>query len=132
MSLVVVVAVTFVVFLYVRMNRQARQNWLAQLDLPGRWQADAGEQESDALELTLHGGLDRGEFVLQQGEQPWRGQWRLLGHTLTLSGDGREQAFDLHLFKPGNIGLEDDQGERHVLFKAADNVVPLRTHSDAN
>ena len=72
------------------------------------------------------GGLDAGEFVLQRDEQSWRGQWRLQGHTLTLSGEGRTQALDLHFFSPGSIGLEDDQGTRRLYNKLADNVVQLR------
>ena len=131
MSLLVVVAIAFVVFLYVRMNRQARQNWLEKLDLPGRWLADSAEQ-SDALELTLSGALDRGNYALQRGDVIHRGTWRLVGHTLTLSGDDAEQVFDLHLFKQGHIGLEEADGVRHVLHKAADNVVPLRNTSGSS
>ncbi len=137
MSVLVSVAIAFVVFLYVRMNRQARQNWLQKLDLPGRWQADRNEgqegkegKEGQApLELTLNGALDRGNFALQQGDTVRRGTWRLSGHTLILYSEQAEQSFDLHLFKPGNIGLEESEGVRHVLHKAADNVVPLRDTS---
>lgn len=128
MSLLVVVAIGFVVYLYVRMNRQARQNWLQKLDLPGRWLTEDGD-EGHSLELTLNGDLDAGNFALQEADKQRRGTWRLVGHTLTLTSNQAEQAFDLHLFKPGNIGLEAAQGERHILHKAADNVVPLRNTS---
>ena len=119
MPLLVVIAVAFVVFLYVRMTRRARREWLQRLDLPGRWQADAdNEDTNDIAELTLTGGLDSGGYVLRQGETTTRGDWRLAGHTLTLRDDGGEQVFDLHFFKAGNIGLEDAAGVRHLLFKA--------------
>lgn len=130
MSLLVVLAVAFIVFLYVRMTRKARREWLQKLDLPGRWLADSGNENTDSItELMLTGQLDGGEYVLQQGGAVQRGQWRLAGHTLTMSGDGSSQSFDLHLFKAGNIGLEDASGARHVLLKAADNVVALRDRS---
>ena len=137
MSLLVVVAVAFVVFLYVRTTRQARRDWLVKLDLPGRWLTDDPAEGAPAMELTLHGELDGGEYVLRSSsaegdEQTRQGHWRLSGHTLTLTEAGAEQNFDLHLFKPGSIGLEGADGRRQVLVKAADNVVPLRARSGAD
>ncbi len=125
MSFFVVIAVAVVVFWWVKSARQARQDWLKKIDLPGRWLATDNESDYNA-ELTLHGGLDAGEFVLVRDDNSWRGSWRLQGHTLTLSGEGREQALDLHFFNPGSIGLEDESGVRRLYQKLADNVVPLR------
>ncbi len=133
MPLLVVIAVALVVFLYVRMTRRARREWLQRLDLPGRWHADAGNEDANVIaELTLSGGLDDGSYVLRQGDTTTRGAWRLAGHTLSLRGDGGEQVFDLHFFKAGHIGLEDTTGARHLLYKAADNVVALRDRSGSS
>lgn len=125
MSFFVVAAVAVVVFFWVKATRQARRDWLKKVELPGRWLAEDGDADYRA-ELSLQGGLDAGEFLLQRDGQSWRGQWRLQGHTLTLSGEGREQTLDLHFFSPGSIGLEDEQGKRRLYNKLADNVVQLR------
>jgi len=127
MSLLLVIAVALAVFLYVRATKQARRQWLNRLDLPGRWHGEAGGDE--AWTLTLHGAVDGGEFILASGASDWRGHWRLVGHTFKLEGAGRVQEFDLHFFKAGSIGLEDETGRRRVLTKVTDNVVPLRSQS---
>ena len=132
MSLLVVIGVAVVVFLWVRTTRRARQAWLQQLALPGKWRADEDADSAYMRELTLSGDLDAGEYVLQTEDGQLRGRWRLVGHTLTLSGDPTAQSYDLHLFKAGNIGLEDAEGGRYLLYKAVDNVVPLRDKSGAS
>ena len=126
MSLLVVLGVSLLVFLFVKSTRQARGAWLAKLDLPGNWLAD--NADVDRRRLTLQGGLDAGEFLLtDQDDVSWRGAWRLQGHMLLLEGAGREERYDLHFFKPGNIGLEDAGGVRHLFSKEATNVIALRT-----
>ena len=128
MSFLLVIAVAFVVFLYIRASKQARRDWLTKVDLPGRWLADVSASQGEAWSLTLHGGVDGGDFVLSEGAQESRGRWQIVGHTLSLRSSGNIQAFDLHYFKTGSIGLEDGAGERRILTKMTDNVVPLRSH----
>jgi len=124
-SFLVLAGVSLIAFLYVRTTRQARQAWLAKIDLPGNWLC-AGEAEGEnETNLALLGGGDAGDFVrLYQGDK-WRGQWRLHGHTLILQGEGKNQSFGLHFFKPGSIGLEDSAGKRLIYAKLASNVVSL-------
>jgi hypothetical protein len=131
MPLLVVLAVSVVVFMYVRFTRLSRQAWLTKLDLPGRWRRQTGDEAAEEVEqeLLLQGKKDRGEFVLTDGNGVWRGQWQLIGHTLHLRGAGRQRALDLHYFKPGNIGLENETGVRELYSKATTNVVPLRSKS---
>ena len=130
MPLLVVLAVSAVVIMYVRFTRQSRRAWLVKLDLPGRWRCLSREDGADVgKELLLQGNIDRGEFVLTEGGSAWRGQWRLVGHTLHLRGAGRQQDLNLHYFKPGNIGLEGESGIRQLYSKATTNVVPLRSKS---
>lgn len=142
MSVLVVAGVAVLAFFYIRMTRSARQKWLKQLDLPGRWRLmQPGEGETE--ELWLQGALDRGDFVWQvqpnqidneadagTGESRpvrYEGRWRLVGHHLELSRSGKAlEVWDLHLFQPGQIGLEDKQGVRRIFSKSVDNVVPLR------
>lgn len=128
MSFFVVVGVAALVFFYVTANRRARQSWLQKLDLIGRWHWQEGDGE-----LLLHGRPDKGEFELREDNTVQRGRWRLQGHFLHLEyaqGPKQDQAerFDLHYFKPGNIGLQDADGTRRVYSKETSNVVPLRNH----
>lgn len=120
-SFLLVVVVALGAFFYMRASRGARQKWLVKLDLPGRWLSEADGQVE---ELRLQGGLEKGEFVRIRDSQEERGVWKLSGHYLHLNQG--EERYDLHLFKPGQIGLEDDAGRRRVYEKVTDNVVPLR------
>jgi hypothetical protein len=130
MSLLVVIGVSLAVFLYVRSTRRARRIWLRKLDLPGRWCLQTQASQADtSRELTLHGELDHGDFVYQVDGTRQSGQWRLTGHMLTLTGERATQTFDLHFFKAGNIGLEDNSGARLVFNKLGSNVVPLHSRS---
>ena len=56
-SLLVVIAVTALVVVWVRGTRRNRLQWLARLDLPGIW-----EREGEWGRLELTGGLDEGSF----------------------------------------------------------------------
>ena len=131
MSVLVVIEVAIVVFLYVRATRQARRAWLQKLDLPGQWLCDIAEEEvddpaADISKLTLRGGLDQGEFVLLGSRGQVSGRWQLDGHHLKLTGEQLNYSYDLHMFKPGSIGLEHSEGRRVLLQKVVNNVVPLR------
>ena len=75
MPLVVTALVIVLVFLYLRMNRQARLRWVRQIDLPGLWR----EQDSGAAriprELRLLGGIAAGDHCGVRSDDPgecWR------------------------------------------------------------
>jgi hypothetical protein len=123
-SLLVVIAVTALVVVWVRGTRRNRQRWLERLDLPGIW-----EREGEWGRLELVGGLDQGKFRISDGEggEDRAGDWRLEGHTLVLSHDGRGRAeYDLRLFQEGKIGVDGPGLERRIYQKVPSNVVPLR------
>ena len=123
-SLLVVIAVTALVVVWVRGTRRNRLRWLERLDLPGIW-----EREGEWGRIELVGGLDRGKFRISDGEgAPERaGNWALEGHTLVLTGDGEERLeYDLRLFQEGKIGVDGPGLERRVYQKVPSNVVPLR------
>lgn len=130
MSFVVVAFVALLVFFYVSSNRRARLMWLKKLDLLGRWHWQEGDEA-----LILTGQRDRGEFQEVHGATTLRGRWRIQGHFLYLvymeegtKAVSIEKQFDLHYFKPGNIGLENASGERRVYVKETSNVVSLNKH----
>jgi len=128
-SLLVVIAVTALVVVWVRGTRRNRQRWLERLDLPGIW-----EREGAWGRLELVGSLDQGKFRILDGEggggeggEDRAGDWRLEGHTLVLTYDGRERAeYDLRLFQEGKIGVDGPGLERRIYQKVPSNVVPLR------
>ncbi len=139
MSLLVVLGVSLAVFLYLRAMRSNRRAWLKKLDLPGRWRllpapaADGEESLPQSEELLLKGGVQQGDYVWTQqapaGQslQNRQGRWRVVGNRLELTEDGGETVvLQLHLFQPGQIGLEDSRGRRRIFSKSVDNVVPLR------
>ena len=131
-SFLVVLLVVLLVFYYLRANRMSRNAWLNKLSLPGRWTMMPAEGETAGGALLLNGDLDGGSFIYHGDEQVVfgrRGYWRLQGNQLELSPDGKTATlYELHLFKPGQIGLEDahsPNSPRRIFSKTVDNVVSL-------
>ncbi|MEM7079159.1 MAG: hypothetical protein AAF513_11075 [Pseudomonadota bacterium] len=121
LSLLLVIVVAMAAYGYVRTTRAARQRWLQKLALPGVWHAEEG---IDVLELQ--GELSGGSYVWSQAQARVQGHWHLTGHKLTLHAqDGVCSTYDVHLFRQGYIGLEDAAGQRLLLARHTDNVVPL-------
>ena len=123
-SLLVVIAVTALVVIWVRGTRRNRLRWLARLDLPGIW-----EREGEWGRLELSGELDGGSYRIADGEgsEDRTGTWRLEGHTLVLtSSAGGRLEYDLRLFQEGKIGVDGPGLERRIYGKVPSNVVPLR------
>lgn len=121
-SLVVIIVVAGLCYLWVRANRQSRRRWLERLDLPGTWVWE----EHDG-ELELDGELDGGRYRLRDGDQEERGEWHLKGHDLVLEPrSGARTELDLRLFTEGKIGIHGPGRERRVYVKKRSNVVPLR------
>jgi len=123
-SLLVVIAVTALVVVWVRGTRRNRLRWLSRLDLPGIW-----EREGEWGRLELIGGLDEGRFRITDGDgaDDRAGSWRLEGSTLVLTEEGAQSLeCDLRLFQEGKIGIDGPTLERRIYQKVPSNVVPLR------
>ncbi len=125
-SLLVVIAVTALVVVWVRGTKRNRAQWLARLDLPGIW-----EREGEWGRLELTGDLDHGRYRISGGgSADDTGEWHLEGHTLKLSSEGGEVTeHDLRLFQEGKIGVDGPKLTRRVYQKVPSNVVPLRGRS---
>ncbi len=126
-SLLVVIAVTALVVVWVRGTRQNRVRWLARLDLPGNW-----EREGEWGKLELSGGMDCGNYRISDGNgaEDRSGSWSLEGHTLVLDGGSKDRReCDLRLFQEGKIGVDGPGLERRVYQKVPSNVVPLHGNS---
>lgn len=123
-SLLVVIAVTALVVVWVRGTRRNRLRWLSRLDLPGIW-----EREGEWGRLELTGELDQGRFRLTEGDREAHrsGVWRLEGSTLIFTSEGEQPLeCDLRLFQEGKIGIDGPTLERRIYQKVPSNVVPLR------
>lgn len=126
MSLVVTVAVIALVYVYVRMNRQARLRWLQQIDLPGLWLEQSELQGAELRELRLLGGMASGDYWLLHNGQERRGRWHFRGDELSLSDQqGGAQKLTLRVFRPGAISLQGADGKARLFHKQIDNVVSL-------
>ncbi len=123
-SLLVVIAVTALVVVWVRGTRKNRLQWLSRLDLPGAW-----EREGEPGRLELSGSLDQGRFRISdgQGKADRTGNWCLEGNTLIFTDEsGTRSECELRLFQEGKIGIDGPTLERRVYQKVPSNVVPLR------
>ncbi|MEM7101340.1 MAG: hypothetical protein AAF541_24020 [Pseudomonadota bacterium] len=136
MSFIVVIGVVLLAYVYIKSNRQARTTWLKKVSLPGRWVLENAEDESQQLGASEHsaifsGNTSSGSFRSQGVFEFSHGLWEIQGHTLILNPAGRPDflELELHLFKPGQIGLEFGNGRRLLLSKQADNVVTLRPNN---
>jgi hypothetical protein len=126
-SLILVIAVGALAFIWIRGTRRNRARWLARLDLPGVW-----EREGEWGRLELVGDLDRGTYRFSEGGTgaDESGRWMLEGHTLRLTTEnGQTDDYDLRLFQEGKIGIDGPRRERRIYQKVPSNVVPLRGHS---
>jgi hypothetical protein len=121
--ILVVAIVSVIAVLWVRATRRSRAAWLARLNLPGTWTAEADGRE---VMLELTGDLDRGEYVETSAGRTERGKWRLVGHSLVFTSAAGENACDLRVFEEGRIGLDGPGRERRIYQRPQSNVVPLR------
>ena len=119
-SLVLVVAVALIAFLWVRGARRNRLAWLKKLNLPGRWHCATGE-------LVLRGNWNGGRYRLKDSGRDEAGEWRLEGSDLLLIADGEADStrHDLRLFVPGKIGINGPRLSHRIYERVADNVVQL-------
>lgn len=122
-SIVVVIAVVAIAFVWLRGTRRNRDRWLLRLDLPGIW-----EWEDHEGVLEISGELSEGHYRFRETGSGEKGQWSLEGHTLMLAPTGAShvQRYDLRFFDAGKIGVHGPGRERRVYIKVPSNVVPLR------
>ena len=124
-SLLVVIGVAAVVYIWLRGARTNRLRWLQRLDLPGTW----SWQEHDGI-LELAGELSQGTFRRVEAGAESRGEWQLSGHNLYLEfSGGVTETYDLRFFEAGKIGLRSGDADARVYIKSPSNVVPLRRGS---
>ena len=121
-SLLVVLVVAGLAFVWVRGTRRNRRRWLARLDLPGAWNWEG----HDGV-LEFGGGLSEGAYRLREPGREQSGTWGLTGHELELNPEaGAPVRYDLRFFDDGKIGLAEAGGEARIYVKSSTNVVPLR------
>lgn len=121
---------------WMRSVKRDRDNWLKSLNLLGKWELERQQGSAPAnapvhRSLTLSGTLAAGTYVARTGDAIERGEWRLAGHTLTLTPtEGKvptagPKRYELRLFEAGRIGIDGPGRKREVYVKREGNVIPL-------
>ncbi len=126
-SLIVIIVIAAVVFVWARGTRRNRVRWLSQLDLPGSWDW----QDHDGS-LEISGQLNEGRYRFLESGATEEGTWHLDGHRLILTPDGasQSQSYDLRYFDEGKIGVHGPGREQRIYIKTPSNVVHLHRGSN--
>ena len=121
-SVILILVVATLCYLWIRASRLNRRKWLERLDLPGTW---IWEDHDGVLELE--GELDAGHYRIRDDDQEEQGEWHLRGHDLVLEPrTGPPTSLDLRMFTEGKIGIHGPGRERRVYIKKRGNVIPMR------
>ena len=123
-SLIVLLVISFIVFVWVRKTRTARKSWLQQLNLPGTWEL----KERDSTTIEFIGELSGGNYMYSENNLLESGSWHISGSGLVLKPEEtqKDTIYELRSFKPGEIGINGPGKERQIYQKRIDNVVQLR------
>ena len=106
MALALLVGVVVLVGIYLRANRQARQRWLNQVNLPGPWAFEDG-----AGKLTFAGTLAQGTFTREDAAGTLlQGHWQVQENVLALISGEIIERYAIRFFQPGVVSLarQDD------------------------
>lgn len=122
-SMLLVAAVAFIAFLWVRTMRRNRLRWLEQVNLPGSWTADA---DGEVVNLELKGGYEGGDYVETVGSRTERGTWHVSGGALVFESVGDSSPCEMRVFDDDRIGLDGPGRARRIYQRSQSNVVPLR------
>lgn len=116
-----------ILLFWIRRTREARQDWLMQLDLPGIWEQDGDQNSTSSHTLTLRGSYAAGSYTMMCDQQTKHGQWYIEQSSLVLVDEsGQRESYGLRAFKKGKIGLDGPNLDKQIFYKHIENIVPLR------
>lgn len=122
--------VIVVIAVWAKHTRDARTQWIKDLDLMGTWELDTSKSDDPPTSIRFTGNLDSGDFHLESSGEEVRGTWRLSGTSLVLTNEeAGENEYEIRLFEHGSIGIHGSDRERQVFHKRVENIVPLRRRS---
>lgn len=127
---VAVILVIVIVAAWAKHTRDARRQWIRDLDLMGTWVLDVSETDDPATSIRFTGNLDAGDFVLDSSGNEVSGTWRLAGTSLILtSEESGDSEYEVRYFEQGVIGLDGPDRAKQVFHKRVENIIPLRRRS---
>lgn len=127
---VALLVVVVVIAAWVNHTRDARRQWIKDLDLMGTWDLDTSESDDPTTCFRFTGNLDKGDFVLESSGEKTIGTWKLAGTSLVLNTEeAGDRQYEIRYFGTGTIGLSGTDRERQVFNKRVENIVPLRRRS---
>ena len=127
---VAVILVIVIVAAWAKHTRDARRQWIKDLDLMGTWELDTSETDDAATSVRFTGNLDVGDFVLESAGEEISGTWKLAGTSLILTNEESEESeYEVRYFEHGIIGIDGPGREKQVFHKRVENIIPLRRRS---
>ena len=127
---VALVLIIVVVAVWSKHTRDARTQWIKDLDLMGTWEMDTTKSDDPSTSIRFTGNLDSGDFVLESSGEEISGTWKLAGTSLVLTNEETgDSEYEIRLFEHGSIGIHGVDRERQVFHKRVENIVPLRRRS---
>lgn len=127
---VAIVLVVVIVAAWAKHTRDARKQWIKDLDLMGTWDLDTSEIDEPATSIRFTGNLDHGDFVLDSAGDEISGTWRLAGTSLILTNEeSKDSEYEVRYFEQGAIGIDGPDREKQVFRKRVENIIPLRRRS---
>ena len=119
-----------VLAVWAKHTRDARDQWIKDLDLMGTWEMDSTKSDDPSTSIRFTGNLSSGDFVLESSGEEISGTWKLAGTTLVLTSEETGvNEYEIRLFEHGSIGIHGADRERQVFHKRVENIVPLRRRS---
>ncbi len=122
--------VIVVVALWTKHTRDARIQWIKDLDLMGTWELDTSKSDDPPTSIRFTGNLNSGDFHMESSGEEIVGTWRLSGTSLVMTNEETgDLEYEIRLFEHGSIGIHGSGRERQVFKKRVENIVPLRRRS---
>ena len=119
-----------VVTVWAKHTRDARIQWIKDLDLMGTWELDTSKSDDPPTSIRFTGNLDAGDYRIESAGEELGGTWRLSGTSLVMTNEQSvDSEYEIRLFEHGSIGIHGDDRERQVFHKRIENIVPLRRRS---
>ena len=128
LTLSILSAVAIIILLVLRSIRGSRQQWLQQVNLPGIWELEDEEAETEVLEFF--GELDHGSFRTKKGNKAKMGSWYLSPKSLFLVEENdTDHEYVLRYFPEGRIGLDGPDRPRQIFSKRGAKIISLHGRS---
>lgn len=131
--LIVLGVVAAVVLLWVTRTRNARRQWVNDLDLIGQWDLEGENEDKIGIEFIGARG-DVGNYMASERDSLESGAWHLTSYSLVLEPMvGETHTYELRRFEPGRIGINGPGREKQIYRKKrVPNIIKIHEHQSKN